>query len=979
MPILNRLSRITWLTSAFWLLTLPAAAQTATLTVNVGGNTSGTVAVLGAGRGLCSTPASTQCTFQIPTGTAITIAANAPSGQTPGRLSSGSGPAAGCALSTCTFTMTAAAAVTATFTAGDGPVASLTTMFAGDGTGTIAADNSRCQNVDSTPDGSCTTVYLQGSTAAPTASAAPASRFSTYVSGSGSAAGCGSAARCQFTLGANSGVTATFVALSSIAVTPLSVTKVSGETQAFTAVGTYTDAVSVPIAAGPGTWAIKTPMPTPRQWPVAGSFSGKLAVVGGRVAGAPSGVNEVYDPATDTWATKAPMPTPREGAGASVNNGLLYVVGGTVAGDAPTSAVEQYVFDSNSWVTRAPMPTARRLLGVATDSQSPIPPVYAVGGEIVSGGIPTAVGTLEVYFPQSNSWIAQAPMPTPRESLVALIAARLRAPPATRTETLYAIGGNAAGGPPLATVEAYDPIGNTWSTKAPMPSGLSGLAGAVLDDNVIYVTGTTGDGTAVTYKYDVELNQWSVETPPPTARTGLAAATILPSPPSFTFPAGAGTIFAVGGTSGGGASNTLEAFTPPLRWKPDSPGNARINTQGVAIANWAGSSMIRAASGSIFCATASCATLSITALPSEASIDFPVSGSTITLPFFVGGWALNRSVPFGPGVDAVHVYATPAGGTARFLGVATLNGPRPDIAAIYGAQFLNSGFNIVGVGEGLSPGPHVITVYGRNTQTSAFDVVKTASVTIVASQAGIVIDTPSPGATLTSAFEVGGWALEAAAASGTGVDAMQFYVYPNDGNSPGVYVGSGSYGLSRPDVGAIFGARFTNSGYHHTITGLGPGNYLLGVFAHSTLGGTYSIVKTLHFTVSATALMSIDIPGAESTVTSPTFNVDGWSIDRNVESTAIPGSGVDTLHVYAYPNPTSGGGAPIFLGVATIGIARPDIGGIFGSRYANSGYHLAVDRSALGLAPGVYNIVVHSHSAVTNTFNNVALVRVTLQ
>src|SRR5262245_11445723 len=522
----------------------------------------------------------------------------------------------------------------------------------------------------------------------------------------------------------------------------------------------------------------------------------------------------------------------------------MCIIGGTVAGGALTPAVQQYVFDSNFWVSGAPMPTARRLLGVATDPAG-LNPVYAVGGEIVIGGTPAAVATLEVYFPQSNQWITQAPMPTPRASLVALVVARVPRPLGTPTRTLYAIGGSAGGGPPLATVEAYDPLSNSWSTKASMPAGLSGLAGAVLDNNAIYVTGTTADGTAVTYLYDVELNQWSVETPPPTARTGLAAATIPPIPPSVVFPTGAGTIYAVGGTSGGGASNTLEAFTPPLRWTPDSlpPGYARISPQGVAIANWAGSSMIRASSGSITCATASCATLSITTLPSEAAIDFPVNGSAITLPFFVGGWALNRSVPFGTGVDAVHVYATPAGGAAVFLGVATLNGARPDIAAIYGAQFLNSGFNLLAGGT-LSPGPHVITVYGRNTQTSAFNVVKTASVTIVASQAGIVIDTPSPGATLTSAFEVGGWALEAAAASGTGVDAMQFYVYPNDGNAPGVYVGSGSYGLSRPDVGAIFGSRFTNSGYHHTITGLGPGNYLLGVFAHSTLGGTYSIIKT---------------------------------------------------------------------------------------------------------------------------------------
>ena len=85
------------------------------------------------------------------------------------------------------------------------------------------------------------------------------------------------------------------------------------------------------------------------------------------------------------------------------------------------------------------------------------------------------------------------------------------------------------------------------------------------------------------------------------------------------------------------------------------------------------------------------------------------------------------------------------------------------------------------------------------------------------------VDTPTPGATLTSAFEVGGWAIDTGAPTGTGVDAVQFYVFPNAGAAPGVFIGQGSYGWRAPDVGAAFGSRFTNSGYHFTITGLGPG------------------------------------------------------------------------------------------------------------------------------------------------------------
>lgn len=238
----------------------------------------------------------------------------------------------------------------------------------------------------------------------------------------------------------------------------------------------------------------------------------------------------------------------------------------------------------------------------------------------------------------------------------------------------------------------------------------------------------------------------------------------------------------------------------------------------------------------------------------------------------------------------------------------------------------------------------------------------------------LAIDTPAPLATMTSAFEVAGWGIDQGAASGSGVDAVQFYIFPSDGAGGAVYVGQGSYGWPRADVGALFGSQFTNSGYHFTITGLGPGAYMLGAYAHSTVSGTFSILATQHFNVSATTLMSIDAPRPEGLITSQTFAVAGWAIDR----TGPSGTGVDAVHVYAYPNPGSGQ-PPIFLGVATLGIARSDVSAAYGTRYNASGYVLNLDRTAAGLAPGVYDIVAHTHSAVTGTFVTSAVVRVTLQ
>ena len=119
----------------------------------------------------------------------------------------------------------------------------------------------------------------------------------------------------------------------------------------------------------------------------------------------------------------------------------------------------------------------------------------------------------------------------------------------------------------------------------------------------------------------------------------------------------------------------------------------------------------------------------------------------------------------------------------------------------------------------------------------------------------------------------------------------------------------------------------------------------------------------------ATALMMLDAPVFGSAVGQP-FVVAGWAIDL----AAWGGTGVDAVHVWAYPTPGSGA-TPIFLGVADPGGVRPAVGAAYGDRVAPSGYELTVS----GLAPGVYDVVAYAHSTVTGTFNNAHFVRVTVK
>jgi hypothetical protein len=236
----------------------------------------------------------------------------------------------------------------------------------------------------------------------------------------------------------------------------------------------------------------------------------------------------------------------------------------------------------------------------------------------------------------------------------------------------------------------------------------------------------------------------------------------------------------------------------------------------------------------------------------DMSLDTPGNGSTVFAggPFTIAGWALNRGEQSGTGIDTVHVYAFPeAGGGPIFLGVATYGVARADLGAIYGTQFTNSGYQLT-AGESLAPGRYLIAAYGRDTITGTFDVVRMATITVAppVSVPQMAIDVPGDGSHLAGSFLVAGWAFDAAAPSGTGVDAVHVWAVPVSGAAP-LFVGVATLDVLRPDVGAIYGVRFTNSGFYVVSAPLPPGAYTIVVGAHSTATGTFNQMKTVSIIV----------------------------------------------------------------------------------------------------------------------------------
>ena len=116
-------------------------------------------------------------------------------------------------------------------------------------------------------------------------------------------------------------------------------------------------------------------------------------------------------------------------------------------------------------------------------------------------------------------------------------------------------------------------------------------------------------------------------------------------------------------------------------------------------------------------------------------------------------------------------------------------------------------------------------------------------------KAWVWVDTPKRLNTVPNTFWVAGWAVDQAVTNSvTGIDAVHIYAYRNCvGCSAPVLLGGATYGISRPDVGQVFGARFTASGYHRIVT-LADGVYDLVVFARKTPNNRW-ISKVVRITV----------------------------------------------------------------------------------------------------------------------------------
>lgn len=170
--------------------------------------------------------------------------------------------------------------------------------------------------------------------------------------------------------------------------------------------------------------------------------------------------------------------------------------------------------ESGYWTARLPMPTARVNLGVCSFNGT----IYAIGGQIGDLERPQYAQYLnvcEAYNPVANTWSTRASMPSGRASFGIAIA----------SDKIYIIGGNDGSQQDNLNYE-YDPAADNWTEKTPQPHA-HGFCAATVDDKIYSITFDTKPYiSSYVDEYDPLTDSWTTVTSVPQAVAEASAAAV---------------------------------------------------------------------------------------------------------------------------------------------------------------------------------------------------------------------------------------------------------------------------------------------------------------------------------------------------------------------------------------------------------------------------------------------------------------------
>ena len=214
------------------------------------------------------------------------------------------------------------------------------------------------------------------------------------------------------------------------------------------------------------------------------------------------------------WALVAPMPQDLYGAAAASNGTYSYHAGGYSFTTGTTLNVfNRYDPGANTWTAMAPMVDAN---GEASAVYYPTTnKIYVFGGEDLATGVNS--NATRIYDIASNTWSAGAPMPDVRSFMAAGYN------PANGK--IYLVSGYNTGNVTSAQPETreYDPVANTFTSKAPFPHPAGGMASGVINGHLYVAGGRDAANTVINlvWDYNIAADTWTPKANMPAGNTNV--------------------------------------------------------------------------------------------------------------------------------------------------------------------------------------------------------------------------------------------------------------------------------------------------------------------------------------------------------------------------------------------------------------------------------------------------------------------------
>lgn len=217
-------------------------------------------------------------------------------------------------------------------------------------------------------------------------------------------------------------------------------------------------------------------------------------------------------PAGSLWTERAPLLAPNSETAVAQIDSTIYVLGGYPSTRVYVDTMQIYDARTDTWRYGPPLPQPmHHTMAAAVDGI-----LYVIGGEISANGVANQgiyIGNVYAFDPATGAWTERAPMPTGRSAGATAVV----------DGKIYVAGGRPPRGHDFAV---YDPAADTWTVLPDLPTQRNHLAAAALGSKVYVVGGRFGGGvgsemTAVAEVYDPASGAWSAAASLPMPRAGL--------------------------------------------------------------------------------------------------------------------------------------------------------------------------------------------------------------------------------------------------------------------------------------------------------------------------------------------------------------------------------------------------------------------------------------------------------------------------